>query len=718
MPLYKRKPFPLAERPTDLKPQEHVFQVRFTKEIFRDYGEYLNRINLYRQRIWTCKVTAKTNLTFEEALVSEKHATEKVQQFPKELVVPVLRDVQFSMLTLKDLANKIATKLQEHLSEGTELYGKRNNRVYPCKIIKVLAEEAGRTQYEVAWLDKDKKVTENAVLNGEDLVRKKLPFTRDVLKSFIRESTYRSVPWVLHDKLASKYGISTDSPEELRSNFSFQDGHMVRNRKRSRKEEASKEELRKCKSKKMGNGKSKPWIPGGIAEDKLKEEPIIYPIDDLLVQPASDDPVFTERPSPSKNFQIPMDCVGDLLMIWDFCSSFSRLLHLWPFSLEDFEHALCHKDSNLIVIAESHSAILRLLIKDDGNYNTAIQKKKRKPKITLVTWTEYLCDFLEMIDDADLSNYITTVRRGHYGLLDIHAKLGIFRELVAQALTTDLMREKLDECIEQRQELAATRRGEALEEGRKRREAKELWKAESDGKEIKGRSLKSVGSSSKLFGNGNHSSQNGDVADKWNKNKNALSPQGKHAVTNRKKVDTIAKRNGKQHKMDAKAALENVKDSSKKGVQKLMRDDGNKAMDRSNEQRKEYLEREMEKRFIRTNSLGKDRYYNRYWFFKRDGRIFIESSDSEQWAYYSTKEELDTFVASLNRKGERERALKKQLEKYYNKICLEMQKRSKEVAHKIAMEEAVVRRSTRVRAPPRENPALAFLKYVNKWNED
>ena len=37
--------------------------------------------------------------------------------------------------------------------------------------------------------------------------------------------------------------------------------------------------------------------------------------------------------------------------------------------------------------------------------------------------------------------------------------------------------------------------------------------------------------------------------------------------------------------MDAKAALENVKDSSKKGVQKLMRDDGNKAMDSSNEQR-------------------------------------------------------------------------------------------------------------------------------------
>lgn len=141
------------------------------------------------------------------------------------------------MLTLKDLVNKIATKLQENLSEGTELYGKTNNRVYPCKIVKVLVEEADRTQYEVMWLDKDKKITGNAVVNAEDLVRKKLPFSRDVLKSFIRESTYRSVPWVLHDNLARKHGISTDPPEELRSKVSLQDGRVVIIKKRSVKEE-------------------------------------------------------------------------------------------------------------------------------------------------------------------------------------------------------------------------------------------------------------------------------------------------------------------------------------------------------------------------------------------------------------------------------------------------------------------------------------------------
>lgn len=37
MPLFRRKPFDLAKPPEDLEPSELVYQVRFTKEIFRDY---------------------------------------------------------------------------------------------------------------------------------------------------------------------------------------------------------------------------------------------------------------------------------------------------------------------------------------------------------------------------------------------------------------------------------------------------------------------------------------------------------------------------------------------------------------------------------------------------------------------------------------------------------------------------------------------------------
>lgn len=136
------------------------------------------------------------------------------------------------MLSLKDLSDTIAVKLQECLFVGTELHGRKDDQIYPCKIVKVLENGADEGQYEVAWLDKNKKVTETAFLDAEDLVQKKPPLSRRFLKSFIRESTYRSLPWVLHDKLAQNHGISTVLPKELKSQAFFCDGLLVCNKKR------------------------------------------------------------------------------------------------------------------------------------------------------------------------------------------------------------------------------------------------------------------------------------------------------------------------------------------------------------------------------------------------------------------------------------------------------------------------------------------------------
>ncbi|GLT53206.1 hypothetical protein SLA2020_264930 [Shorea laevis] len=493
--------------------------------------------------------------------------------------------------SLKDLADAIAEKLQKRLFVGAELCGRKDNGVFLCKISKVLEEAPDKIQYEVAWLDKNKKVTEKSLLNREDLIHKKLPFSRNVLKSFIRESTYRSAPWVLHDKLARNYGISTDPPGELEGKVFFKDGQVVCNMKRRKNEEDGKSDL--VVKEESGKNKRKKIKE----DDQPMEEPTKYPIDDLLVQPGADDPVFTNRPSPSRDFNIPMDCLGELIMVWDFCSSFGRLLHLWPFSLEDFENAICHKDSSLILLVESHSALLRLLIKDNGEYSSSVQKRNRKLKITLIKWTE---------------------------------------------------KERTGKVLSSQQDNA------------------------------------SENSESKF-------------------------------------PDTTWKKKTKKQKqnLDVEVPEDNGKDSSRKDGLKQLKDDKKDATEKkSKEQRREYYEREIEKRVIQTNPLGRDRFYNRYWWFRRDGRIFVESSDSKEWGYYSSKEELDALMGSLNVKGERERALKKQLEKFYCRICAELQKRSKDLSHKIALEEAVLRRSTRVRAPPRENPANAFIRYVNKWKED
>lgn len=146
------------------------------------------------------------------------------------------------MLSLKDLADTIAAKLQDCLYVGAELSGKKDDGVYQCKVLKVL-EDGDTIRYEVAWVDRNKKVVETSVVSGEDLIKKKQQFSRNVLKSFIRESTCRSYPWVLHDKLARKHGISTDLPEDLRSKVSLKNGLIICNKKRRKNEEDNRSNM-------------------------------------------------------------------------------------------------------------------------------------------------------------------------------------------------------------------------------------------------------------------------------------------------------------------------------------------------------------------------------------------------------------------------------------------------------------------------------------------
>ncbi|CAL0330057.1 unnamed protein product [Lupinus luteus] len=708
--LIRRKPFTLAEPPKDLKPDELVYQIRFTKEIFQNYQEYLNRLNLYRQRIWMCKVSGKTSLTYEEALVSEQHATEKVKQFPKELMTPALKIIQYSMLPLKDLADSINEKLLGHLFVGAELFVKRDDGPYPCKILKVIKEGVDKCSYEVAWFNKGKNITEKGDFCVEDLVQKKPLFSRNVLKSFIRESTHRNAPWVLHEELAHKHGISTDIPKELRGRFFIKNGILTCSKKR-KNEESMVETDTNSKRKKSDH------LDGSTQEEENGQhidEPVKYPIDDLLVKPGPDDPVFIAHPSPSRDFNVSMDCVGDLLMIWDFCTSFAKPLNLYPYPLEDFENAIRHRESNVVLLVESHAALFRVLINDDGEYSTFLRKRRLKHKITMINWSEYLSDFLEMINIPGLRQFEATIKRGRYGLLDVNAKLDILSVLVDRVLETGIFRKRMDELIEQRQALGASRRVEALEDGRNRRKEKEQLKAEPETNGVvDGHHLNSASVST----NNNHIMQNGDTGEK----RNGVIKPSRNDTPSRsgiKHSNAASKKIQKKLTSELEEPAENGKEASSKKLQKQLKDDKDPSEKNSIEQRRAYYEREMEKRLISRSPLGKDRDYNRYWWFPHDWRIFVESTDSKEWGYYSSKEEVDALMGSLNCKGERERALQKQLAKCYDSLCSELQKKSKDLMHKVEVDESVVRRSTRVRAPPQQNPANAFLRYVNKWKEE
>lgn len=135
------------------------------------------------------------------------------------------------MLSLKDLADKIATELQNCYFAGAELYGKRDGELQPCKILKVVTDGDSKPHYEVGFLDKDKEINENTVLFGEDLSWKKFPYSRNFLKSFIRESTCHSIPWVVKEYLVKAHGITSKIPKELQNKYVFQNGELVQQRK-------------------------------------------------------------------------------------------------------------------------------------------------------------------------------------------------------------------------------------------------------------------------------------------------------------------------------------------------------------------------------------------------------------------------------------------------------------------------------------------------------
>ena len=92
--------------------------------------------------------------------------------------------------------------------------------------------------------------------------------------------------------------------------------------------------------------------------------PTRYPIDDALL--ASDQPRgdLLPRPTPVKTLPLPEHVRATVLKTWDFCHGFGSLLGLSRCSLEAFIDALQHEIGPSVLLAEVHSALLQLILRD------------------------------------------------------------------------------------------------------------------------------------------------------------------------------------------------------------------------------------------------------------------------------------------------------------------------------------------------------------------
>lgn len=122
MPLLKRDPPTIDDVPVDLKDaslETLVFQIPFTGEIYSNYGDFDAKMIYYLQPVWTCQKSSKLNLTFEEALQSEKRVQAELDDwFPDCWVKPALELIHYNCNSLNKVADELFDFFTEHVFVG------------------------------------------------------------------------------------------------------------------------------------------------------------------------------------------------------------------------------------------------------------------------------------------------------------------------------------------------------------------------------------------------------------------------------------------------------------------------------------------------------------------------------------------------------------------------------------------------------------------------
>ncbi|XP_054827062.1 bromodomain adjacent to zinc finger domain protein 1A [Eublepharis macularius] len=258
MPLLHRKPFVREKPPEDLRPDEHVFYYKVTNEIFRDYDDFFERTILCNSLVWSCAVTGKPGLTYQEALESEKKARQNLQNFPEPLVIPVLYLVTLTHRSrLHEVCDDIFAYIKDRYFVGETVEVLRNNgeRLH-CKILEVKTplHHNGMANGHVSNRDGDtivisdsddsdldaspaqngkgkavidsslfrykvkplkKQLYESVTVKASQICRRKHLFSRDRLKLFLKQHCES------HDGLVRIKAISVAKYKIAEQNFSY-----------------------------------------------------------------------------------------------------------------------------------------------------------------------------------------------------------------------------------------------------------------------------------------------------------------------------------------------------------------------------------------------------------------------------------------------------------------------------------------------------------------
>ncbi|XP_017331444.1 bromodomain adjacent to zinc finger domain protein 1A isoform X2 [Ictalurus punctatus] len=268
MPLLHKKPFVRQKPPADLKPDEEVFLCKVTHEIFRTYDEFFERTILCNSLVWSCAVTGKPGLTYQEALESEKKAKHNLQSFPKALLLPLLHLTALTQRTrLHEICDDVCAFVKERFFPGemVDVVSRSGARQH-CQILEVIPPNSNGTVNghvkhriegdSIVISDSDDEITitspmspkttpsgrkrkainpsmfkykvqlvspegrEPMLVKSAQIVRKKNVFTRDRLKLLLKQhcepmnGTIRLKPSTVSTYKLSEHSFSNFFPDE------------------------------------------------------------------------------------------------------------------------------------------------------------------------------------------------------------------------------------------------------------------------------------------------------------------------------------------------------------------------------------------------------------------------------------------------------------------------------------------------------------------------
>ncbi|KAI5781156.1 ATP-utilizing chromatin assembly and remodelling N-terminal-domain-containing protein [Geopyxis carbonaria] len=230
MVLYKRKPVQTLTNPVIEDTSQEIWQISQTGEIFTSAQSYMERLEFYKSKQFSCEITGHMNLNYFEALNSETtHAQDVEQAFPEPLKEPVLRKVQFSQVSRIDaLVDQLHDSFKSDFYPGEHataiLQGGdrveaviREKTMFPeLRYANGDIQRKGFSRYTVKMVNRNE---EEAQIDNEHLIRDKKTFTKAMLRSFIKNTVSREpwngAPWLVKEEYATRYKIPQNIPPHL-----------------------------------------------------------------------------------------------------------------------------------------------------------------------------------------------------------------------------------------------------------------------------------------------------------------------------------------------------------------------------------------------------------------------------------------------------------------------------------------------------------------------